>query len=116
MGASLAIQAAGIPFAGPAGAVRIGRVDGKFIINPTRDEIANGEMNLLVAGPRGLVNMIECDAKQVSDAVIKEAFDLAVQHIEKICDEQDVFVKKLTIQPKEIMKNKPSQLLESHVK
>ena len=41
---------AGIPFKGPVGAVRIGRVDGQFIVNPTLEQITNGEMNLICAG------------------------------------------------------------------
>lgn len=50
VGSSLATMMAGVPFDGPVGAVRIGRIDGQFIINPTLEQIADGEMNLICAG------------------------------------------------------------------
>lgn len=52
VGASLALLAGGIPFHGPVGAVRIGYKDGSYIVNPTKQELATGQLNLLVAGPR----------------------------------------------------------------
>lgn len=115
IGSSICVMAAGVPFNGPIGAVRIGRKDGKFIINPTKEEIDTGDMNLLVAGPKGLTNMIECDAKQVPDAVIEEAFALGQKHIDRSIDAQQEFLKKCTITPKEIAFNKPTDFVLAEV-
>jgi len=52
IGGSLAVMMAGIPLNGPVGAVRIGRIGGEFIINPTLEQIENGEMNLICAGKK----------------------------------------------------------------
>ncbi|HMT01008.1 MAG TPA: polyribonucleotide nucleotidyltransferase, partial [Candidatus Absconditabacterales bacterium] len=108
---SLAVLLAGIPFDGPIGAVRIGRKNGEFIINPTLEEIETGEMNLLVSGKPDLVNMIECDAREVSEEIINAGFELAIKEIEAICKFQEDFIKLHEIEMKEIQYNKPSEAL-----
>ena len=72
----MAVLAAGVPFAGPVGVARIGRVNGEFILNPTLEQLKAGDLNLIVAGPRGMINMIECDATEVNEEDIKKAFEL----------------------------------------
>jgi polyribonucleotide nucleotidyltransferase len=76
IGASLSIMAAGIPFDGPVGAAQIGYLDGEFIVNPTLEQLEKSELNLLVAGKKGSINMIECEGKEFSDDLMKKAFDL----------------------------------------
>jgi len=93
IGSSLATMKAGIPFAGPVGAVRIGYKDGDYIINPSLEQIATGQMNLLVAGPKDNVNMVECDAHEVSDEILAGAWDIAQEHINQSIQRQVDFLK-----------------------
>ncbi|MBP7884786.1 hypothetical protein KAZ93_01170 [Patescibacteria group bacterium] len=72
LGSSLSVLLSGIPFKGPVGAVRIGRQDGAFIINPTLEQLQTSELNLICAGRAGSINMIECDAKQAPEAIVNE--------------------------------------------
>lgn len=115
VGWSLSVMAAGIPFDGPVGAVQIGYEDGKFIVNPTKEQIEKGMCNLLVAGKKWSINMIECGANEMPKDVLKEAFLLAQKEIDKICDIQTEFLKKLDIHKKEVMYNKPSEELIAYV-
>lgn len=116
IGASLSVMMAGIPFKGPVGAVRVGRVDGQFVINPTLEQIANGDMNLICAGYKGTINMIECDAKQVPDEIVNQAFELAQQKIDEMCDMQSKYLTQFTITPREVAFNKPSESVMNFVK
>ena len=93
IGSSLATMKAGIPFAGPVGAVRIGYKDGDYIINPSLEQIATGQMNLLVAGPKDNVNMVECDAHEVSDEILAGAWDIAQEPINQSIQRQVDFLK-----------------------
>ncbi len=68
VGASAALSISEIPFLGPIGAVRIGRVEGEFVINPTPEQLETSDMELIVAGTRGSIVMVEGGAKQLSEA------------------------------------------------
>lgn len=111
IGSSLATLKAGIPFDGPVGAARIGYKNGNYIINPTLEEIETGELNLIVSGKKGLINMIEFDGKEVSDELLLGAFEIGQQEIDKICDIQSEFLKQFEISTKGIIFNKPSDEL-----
>ena len=83
--ACCALALSDIPFNGPVGAVRVGRVDGQFIINPSYAEVRAGDMSITVVGtPNGIV-MIESGAKQVSEDSIVDAIEFAHIEIKKIC-------------------------------
>ena len=109
IGASLSIMAAGIPFDGPVGAAQIGYLDGEFIVNPTLEQLEKSELNLLVAGKKGSINMIECEGKEFPDDLMKKAFDLGQKVIDEACDWQLEFLKTLEIKTQEITFNKPSE-------
>lgn len=115
IGSSLAVMAAGIPFDGPVSAVRIGYIDGNFIVNPTIEQIEKGELNLLVSGKEGSINMIECDAAEVNEELIDKAFALGQEEINRMCKVQAEFLAKCTISKKEIAYNKPSDALMAYV-
>jgi polyribonucleotide nucleotidyltransferase len=84
-GACCALALSDIPFGGPVGAVRVGRVDGNFIINPSYAELRAGDMSITVVGtPDGIV-MIESGAKQVSEDSVVDAIEFAHVEIKKIC-------------------------------
>jgi polyribonucleotide nucleotidyltransferase len=84
-GASVALSVSDIPFHGPIGAVRVGQVDGNFIINPTYDEQRGGKLNLMVVGTADGIVMIESGAREVSEEVVVQGIEFAHQEIKKIC-------------------------------
>ncbi|HWR16238.1 MAG TPA: polyribonucleotide nucleotidyltransferase [Terriglobales bacterium] len=83
--ASAALHVSDIPFLGPIGAVRVGRKDGQFIVNPTYDEGRDGDLRLVVAGTKDGIVMIEAGATEVSEETIVEAIEFAHGEIKKIC-------------------------------
>ena len=89
VGASAALTVSDIPFDGPIGEVRIGRIDGQFIVNPTHQQIAVSEMELVVAGTADSIMMVEGEAKEISEAVLLDALSFAQKEIAKIVDLQN---------------------------
>src|SRR5271157_5399738 len=84
-GASVALSVSDIPFHGPIGAVRVGQVDGNFIINPTYDEQRGGNLNLMVVGTAEGIVMIESGAREVSEETVVQGIEFGHQEIKKIC-------------------------------
>ncbi|MFN3872859.1 MAG: polyribonucleotide nucleotidyltransferase [Ignavibacterium sp.] len=87
-GASAALTISDIPFDGPMGEVRVGRIDGKFIINPTHQQLEVSDIELVVAGTGDSIMMVEGEAKEVSEAEMLEALRFAQTEIKKIVDLQ----------------------------
>jgi polyribonucleotide nucleotidyltransferase len=78
VGASAALALSDLPFDGPIGAVRVGRsLDGEFIVNPTYDQIAESDLDLVVAGTKEAITMVEAGANEVPETVMVEALQLA---------------------------------------
>ncbi|MBN1788334.1 MAG: polyribonucleotide nucleotidyltransferase [Sedimentisphaerales bacterium] len=86
VGASTALAISSVPFEGPIGAVRLGRVDGEFVINPTQEQREKSDYNLVLAGKADALNMIEVDAKQIPEDVVAEGIKFAHQSIKEVCD------------------------------
>jgi polyribonucleotide nucleotidyltransferase len=84
IGASAALLISDIPFDGPVAEVRIGRVDGKHIINPTLSQLEKSDMDLVVAGTADSVVMVEGEAKESSEGEFLEAMKVAHEAIKKI--------------------------------
>lgn len=84
IGASCALSISDIPFEGPIAGVRVGRVDGKFIINPTLEQAAVSEMNVAVAGTKEAILMVEVGAKEVSEQVMLDAILFGHEEIKKL--------------------------------
>ena len=78
---SAAVALSGIPFKGTVAAVRIGRVDDKFIVNPTHEEIEKGSLDMIVAGTQRGIVMVEGGASNLTEELILEALDLAQGNI-----------------------------------
>ena len=85
VGVSAALHISFIPFGGPIGAVRIGQIDGTFIVNPTASQRLLSDLDLVVAGTADAITMVECGAKQIAEARIVEALVLAHENIKRIC-------------------------------
>jgi polyribonucleotide nucleotidyltransferase len=101
LGASVALEIAGLPFAGPIGAVRVGRVNGKLVSNPSYEEIAESDVDLVVAGTENSIMMVEAGMQMVSERDVLAAIDYAHQQIRKQVEVQKQWMKELGIQKKE---------------
>ncbi len=82
---SAAVMVSDIPFDGPVGAVRVGYLDGEFIINPTFDQIENSKLDIVVAGTREGITMVEGGAMEVSEEILLEAIKEAHKTIKELC-------------------------------
>ena len=98
-GASAALMLSELPFHGPVGAVRIGMIDDDFVINPTLQELEESTLDLVVAGTREAISMVEAGASEVSEDDLLEALQIAHDEIKKLCDVQDE-LRKLAGKPK----------------
>src|SRR6266550_9017947 len=83
--ASAALTLSDIPFLGPIGAVRVGLVDGRFIVNPTYTEMSESLLNIMVVGTSDAIVMIESGAKEVKEETVVDAIEFAHTEIKKIC-------------------------------
>lgn len=86
--ASAAIMISDIPWGGPVGAVRIGRVNGEFVINPTFAEIDASDLDLRIAGTRDAILMVECGANEIPEDVMVQALELGHKSIQPLIDLQ----------------------------
>ncbi|MDR3687492.1 MAG: polyribonucleotide nucleotidyltransferase, partial [Coriobacteriia bacterium] len=104
MGASSALLAAGIPFEGPLAGVRVCRntETGEFIVNPSFDEAEDSDLDLVVAGSKDAVYMLEAGAQEVNEEDMLAALMFAQEAIGKFCEVQERFLAKLEITPMEV--------------
>jgi polyribonucleotide nucleotidyltransferase len=100
--ASVALLASDIPFSVPVGCVRLCRVDGKFVVNPTLEEQKSATLNLVVSGTESEIVMIEGEAKEESESVIVEGIFFAHDFIKQICSEQMPYLNSEKLQVEEI--------------
>lgn len=91
-GASMALLLAGAPFDGPIAEVRVGRVDGQFVVNPTLKELEQSDINLVVAGKEDAIVMVEGEMREVSEEDMLEALEVAHEAIRKLCRGQLAFI------------------------
>lgn len=92
-GASAALCLSDIPFAGPIGAVRVGRVDGQFVINPTHDQRENSDLDLVYVGNKTDVIMIEGQADELPEEEFIKALHFAQEAVTKLVEVQEQLVK-----------------------
>jgi len=84
--ASTALSISNIPWAGPIGAVRVGRLNGEFILNPVNTEVEAGDIDLIIAGTKEKINMIEAGMSEVPEEDVVAAFAFGHEAIKKITD------------------------------
>jgi polyribonucleotide nucleotidyltransferase len=101
-GASLALYLSDIPFPNPIAGVRVGLLDGRYVINPTYDEVRESRLNLVVAGTEEAIVMVEAGAKEVSEEIMVEALMLAHKEINRLCRWQKELYKALDIQKRPV--------------
>ncbi len=90
--ASAAVSVSDIPFDGPVGAVKVGLIDGEFVLNPTATQLLSSELDLVVAGTRDAVIMIEAGAREVPEEVVLEAIKFGHQGLQAMIDLQEELV------------------------
>ncbi len=108
-GASCALYLSDIPFPNPIAGVRIGLIEGRYIVNPTYDEVRESRLNLIVAGTEEAIVMVEAGAHEVSEEIMVEALMLAHKEINRLCRWQKELYKALDVQKREVT---PSTLNE----
>ncbi len=89
IGASAAFHISDVPFDGPMAQVKVGRIDGEFVINPTIDELSKSDMDMIVAGTKSSVIMIEGEMSEISEAEMLDAIKTAHKSIAKLCEFQE---------------------------
>jgi polyribonucleotide nucleotidyltransferase len=94
-GASAALTISDIPFNGPIGAVRVGRIDGKFILNPTFQQLTTSDLDLVVAGTRSAVTMVESGSNELSEEIILDAIKFGHKEMQPIIDLQMKMAKEI---------------------
>ncbi len=88
-GASAALMVSSMPFLGPVGAVRVGRIDEQLVFNPTLPALQESTLDLIVVGTKDGLTMIEAGADEIPEDVLLEAFELAHREIIRICEAQE---------------------------
>ena len=97
VGASAALMVSDIPFAGPIATVRVGRVDNNFIVNPTREQMASSDMEIIVSGNDSTIVMVEGEAKLITEEEFLDALKFAHGPIKELIALQNKLVSELDI-------------------
>lgn len=115
-GSSLALCVSDIPFEGPIAGVTVGRVDGKFIINPSVEETEQSDMHLVVAGTMDAINMVEAGAEEVPEEVMLEAIMFGHDEIKRLIAFQQEIVAQVGKEKREINLYELNKELEAEVR
>lgn len=115
VGASFALELSGAPFKGPLAAVRVGMINGDFIVNPTRSQLENSKLDVVVAGTKDAIVMVEGKANFVSEEDFIKALEVAHTEIKKLVDIQEEMIKELGIQKSTFTLPEISAKIENYV-
>src|SRR5438105_14267127 len=123
-GASAAVMISDIPFPTPVGAVRIGKVDGNFVVNPKEEDLLadaeeGSDLDLVVAGTEAAIRMAAAGANEIPEAEILDALDIAHEEIKKLCAVQRELAEragkeKLAVEVPQVDPNLYEQIKASH--
>ena len=116
LGSSLAIAISDIPFDGPIAGVQIGQVDGEFIVNPTLEQMAKSDLDLVVAGTKDAINMVEAGASEVAEDVILEAIMFGHKEIIRLVEFQEKIIAEIGKEKMEIKLFQPDAALKEEIK
>ena len=116
IGASTALAISDIPFAGPVGAVRVGLVDDKFIVNPTFEELEKSELNLVAVGLKDRIVMLEAGSSEIQGEKMLEAIEFSQKHINEAIEIQEELQKKAGKKKAEVEMKVVSDALYEKVK
>src|SRR3989344_832677 len=113
LAASLALGTSSIPWDGPIGVTRVGKIDGKLVLNPIRPELEKSDLDMVVCGKDGKINMVEAGAREVPEEEMLEALAFAQKEINKIEEFQKKIIKEVgkeKIMPE--LKDEPKKISE----
>lgn len=113
-GAALAIS--DVPFNGPVGCVRVGLVEGEFVLFPTNEQIEISDLDLIVAGHKGAISMVEAGANEVSEETMVKALVFAHENIKTICEEFEAFAKIAGKPKREVTDESPDKKIVEDIK
>ncbi|MCF0150055.1 MAG: polyribonucleotide nucleotidyltransferase [Firmicutes bacterium] len=116
LGSSVALAVSNIPWDGPTGSVIVGRVDGNFVINPTKEQRAVSDINMYVAGTKEAIMMVEAGAKEVPEDVMLDAILFGHEEIKKIVAFIDAVVAEVGKPKMEITLWKPDAQIDAAVR
>lgn len=116
IGSSLALSVSDIPFDGPIAGVTIGRLDGEFIINPTTEQLEKSDIDLVVAGTKDAINMVEAGADEVTEEVMLEAIMFGHEQIKKLIAFQEEIVAAVGKEKSEVKLKQVDADLENEVR
>lgn len=103
-GSSLTTCISKIPFDGPIAGVKVGRINGEFIINPTQEELEESDIDLIVAGTKEAINMVEAGSKEVSEEDMLEALMFGHEAVKELCEFQEKIIKEIGLEKMEYEK------------
>ena len=115
IGVSAALGLSDIPFIGTVAGVTVGYVDGKYILNPTSEQLEDGMIHLSVAGTKDAITMVEAGAREVSEDIMLEAIMFGHDRIKEICIEQDKFLEQFEVKKYQFVKKEISTEVKEFV-
>ena len=114
--ASAALTISGVPFMGPIGAARVGMKDGEYILNPSSTEIAEGDLDLVMAGTPGAVMMVESEAKELSEDQMLGAVMFGFEASKKVCQAIINLAEKAAKEPWELAPSEDKSAIKAKLK
>ena len=116
IGSSIALTISDIPFNGPTGSVIVGLIDGKYIINPTREQREKSKLHLVVSGTEEAIMMVEAGADEVSEEVMLDGIMTAHEEIKKICRFIDTIKEKVGKEKQDVYLYKVDEAIDNEVR
>ncbi|MBD7964241.1 polyribonucleotide nucleotidyltransferase [Fictibacillus norfolkensis] len=116
IGSSLALSISDIPFEGPIAGVTVGRIEGEFVINPTVEQNEKSDIQLIVAGTKHAINMVEAGAEEVSEEVMLEAIMFGHEEIKRLIAFQEEIVSEIGKEKMEIVLHELDKDVEQEVR
>ncbi len=114
-GSSLCTCISKIPFDGPIAGVKVGRVNGEFIINPTPSELEQSDIDLTVAGTKEAINMVEAGSKEVSESDMLEALMFGHEAVKELCEFQEKIIEEIGVEKMEYEKLEIEESLRTDI-
>ena len=111
VGSSAALMCSTIPWNGPIATVRVGQINGQYVVNPTRSQIESCTLEFVVSGNSETIVMVEGESKEASEATIIESFEFAHESIKQIIELQNDFISELNVVKDEFIINEPEDEL-----
>ena len=115
VGASAALMVSDIPFSGPIATVRVGRINDEFVINPTRSQMEDSDMEIIVSGNDQTIVMVEGEAELITEEVFLDAMKFAHEPIKELIDLQNQLAADLGVEKREISEEDTNEELEKAV-